>query len=101
MTTSMTYTSLLEDAASYAERIGDAKLTAQLPRLLMIAENDLAAKLKTLGILQVQSSSLVANTPTLQKPAYWRDTMSFTVKDAATGRQTALLLRTYEFCVAY
>lgn len=99
-TASMTYSSLLEDVLTYTERADDAALTAQLPRLLMIAENKLAAKLKTLGIQQVLTSTLTSGVATLAKPTYWRNTMSFTIT-LASGERKPLHLRSYEFCTQF
>lgn len=94
---SMTYGSLLTDVLSYCERPGDAELTAQFPRLLMIAENKMAAKLKTLGVQQVARGTLSQRETALKKPAYWRNTMSLSLKDA-NGFNIQLFLRSYEFC---
>lgn len=94
---SMTYSSLLTDTLSYCERPGDAALTEQFPRLLMVAENKLAVKLKTLGIQQVVRGTLGQRESALKKPAYWRNTMSLSLTDA-DGSVIQLFLRSYEFC---
>lgn len=97
----MTYDSLASDILKYSERPADAALTTAFPRLLMIVENKLAAKLKTLGIQQVATSTLDASVPTIAKPSFWRDTVSFTITDNVTQDRTALLMRSYEFCREY
>lgn len=93
----MTYTSLIADVLTYTERPEDPALALQLPRLLMIAENKLAAKLKTLGVQGVLRTTLVSGTAVLEKPAFWRNTMSFAITDA-DGASRNLFLRSYEFC---
>lgn len=97
---SMTYDSLLEDVVAYTERTNDTQLVAQLPRLVLLAENKLAAKLKTLGVQQVLNTTLSPSVATLAKPEFWRNTMSFTVQ-LASGRRKPLLLRSYEFCTQF
>lgn len=97
---SMTYNSLLEDVVAYTERVADTQLTAQLPRLILLAENKLAAKLKTLGIQQVLNTTLSPSVATLAKPEFWRNTMSFTLQ-LASGQRKPLLLRSYEFCTQF
>lgn len=98
---SMTYTELVAQIKAYCERPNDAALAAQIPMLILIAENKLAAAVKNLGIQQVAVSNLVAGTTSFAKPAYWRDSVSFRLYTPITGKQLPVFLRSYEFCRAY
>lgn len=94
---SLTYDSLTSDVISYNERADEATLAAQLPRLIMLAENRIATELRILGTQEVVSGTLSAGDPVLPKPAYWRRTNSVNFT-TALGRRAQLKLRTYEFC---
>lgn len=94
----MTYPSLLTDLTAYCERANDPKWTAQLPRLVMLAENRIATDLKVEGTALVVKQTLAVNTLTLRKPAFWRDTVAFQLTDPVTGKKFNLLPRLYEYC---
>lgn len=96
----LTYSSLITDAQSYFERPNDARLLAQLPRLVMLAENRVATALRILGLQKVVTAAFTAADPVVAKPALWRRTVSFRYQTAA-GRYVDLKLRTYEFCRHY
>ena len=49
MTVAMTYSSLVSDISTYAERT-DAPFTAQVPSFISLAENRLAMEVRGLGI---------------------------------------------------
>lgn len=100
MAVSMTYESLVSDIKAYAQRTDDEEFDAQIPRLIMLAEEAIAAKFKTLNVLQVAESTLTANNPVVAKPAYWRNTISVTLK-LSNGRFKTLRPRSIEFCRAY
>jgi len=76
----MTYTSLIDDMKRYLERgePGDTAVIEQLPRLVALAEKNIAAELKPDGFEQwiVSSAPLNAGTFTVQKPVRWRKTIS-------------------------
>ena len=93
----LTYDLLVSDAASYLERVDEASLAAQLPRLIMLAENRIATDLRILGTQEVVSGALVSGNPVVAKPAYWRRTNSINVT-LASGERRQLKLRTYEYC---
>lgn len=96
MAEAMTYTSLVTDLESYLERT-DANAVAQIPRFIMLAENTLATELKILGFQGVVTGVFPTTQPTIPKPAYWRDNISFNYTDA-DGNRVELLPRSYEYC---
>jgi hypothetical protein len=74
----MTYDSLVEDVITYSER-NDASFVSQIPRLIMLTEQSIAAEIKTLMQLNVVNTTLTATDPVLQKPARWRKTISMKI----------------------
>jgi len=74
----MTYDSLVEDVITYSER-NDASFVSQIPRLIMLTEQSIAAEIKTLMQLNVVNTTLTATNPVLQKPARWRKTISMKI----------------------
>jgi hypothetical protein len=74
----MTYDSLVEDVIRYCER-NDASFVDQIPRLIMLAEQGIAAEIKTLMQLNVVNTTLTVNDPVLQKPVRWRKTISMKI----------------------
>lgn len=92
----MTYESLVRDIKSYSERPNDEALNAQIPGLVLLAENELATDLKVLGSEIVARSELIEGQASFEKPKYWRRTTSMTIEVPIAGR-TTLEKRTYEF----
>lgn len=74
----MTYDSLVEDVITYSER-NDESFVSQIPRLIMLTEQSIAAEIKTLMQLNVVNTTLSAGNPVLQKPARWRKTTSMKI----------------------
>jgi hypothetical protein len=74
----MTYDSLVEDVKRYCER-NDASFVEQIPRLIMLTEQSIAAEIKTLMQLNVVNTTLTVNNPVLEKPVRWRKTISMKV----------------------
>jgi hypothetical protein len=74
----MTYDSLVEDVKRYCER-NDASFVVQIPRLIMLTEQSIAAEIKTLMQLNVVNTTLTVNNPVLEKPVRWRKTISMKV----------------------
>jgi hypothetical protein len=77
-TTVMTYDSLVADIINYSER-DDAQFVATIPTIISLAENSIAAELKTLLQLNVVETSLAVNQTVLNKPARWRKTTSMKI----------------------
>ena len=94
----MTYDNLVSDVQKYMER-NDASFVDQIPELIGLAEQALAAELKTLLQLVVVETTLLAGQYILQKPARWRKTVSFNVTVA--GKRQPVLLRKYEYLINY
>ena len=74
----MTYDSLVEDVIRYCER-NDESFVAQIPRLIMLTEQGIAAEIKTLMQLNVVNTTLTVNNPVVQKPVRWRKTISMKI----------------------
>lgn len=74
----MTYDSLVEDVITYSER-DDASFVNQIPRLIMLTEQSIAAQIKTLMQLNVVNTTLNVNDPVIEKPARWRKTVSMKI----------------------
>ena len=72
----MTYDNLVLDVQRYMER-NDQSFVEQIPSLIGLAEQALAAELKTLLQLVVVETTLQAGQYIVQKPARWRKTISF------------------------
>ena len=74
----MTYDSLVADVITYSER-NDAGFIAQIPRLIMMTEQNIASQIKTLMQLVVVDTTLMAGDAVLEKPVRWRKTISMKV----------------------
>ena len=87
-----TYAQLLALIPSYLER-KDTAMLDQLPTFISLAENRLAADLKQQGFQSVVKGTLPL-TVSVPKPAFWRETISFSYTDANNTPQP-ILLRNY------
>jgi hypothetical protein len=94
----MTYSSLVDDIATYLERNDQATLD-KIPQFIMFAEQVIASEIKFLGNLTVADGTMTANDPVLDKPARWRKTVSFNVTLA--GERYPVFLRKYEYLREY
>lgn len=94
----MTYDSLVENIRTYLERTDDATLE-KIPLFIMLAEQVIAAELKILGNLTVQTSNLVTGENIIDKPARWHKTVSVNV--TVSGKRQPVLLRKYEYIRNY
>jgi hypothetical protein len=74
----MTYDNLVADIIKYSER-DDTGFVDQIPMLIGLAEQSIAAEVKTLWELNVVTTNLVVNNGTLAKPARWRKTTSMKI----------------------
>jgi len=95
----LTYDSLVSKIAIYCER-NDPDFLAEIPNLIMLAEQRLALEAKGLGFLRVASGKLEINNPVLKKPDRWRQTKSLFFSDL-TGKAHYLRPRKYEYCRIY
>lgn len=94
----MTYDSLFENIQSYLERTDQATID-KIPTFIMLAEQVIAADLKFLGNLTVNTSSLVQGDPVVAKPARWHKTVSMNI--TVNGERKPVLLRKYEYLRNY
>lgn len=74
----MTYDSLVQDVINYSER-NDTQFVAQIPNLIMLTEQSIAAEIKTLLQLNVVQTVLEPENPVITKPARWRKTTSMKI----------------------
>ncbi len=93
-----TYAQLLVLVPQYAERT-DTAFAAQIPTFISLAENRIATELKQQGFQAVVSGALPV-TSTMDKPSYWKETISFNFTDT-TGNRTQLVLRPLEYVRNY
>ena len=98
----MTYASLVDDITLYSERTNDATYIAQIPRIVMLAELDLAASWRGLGNQKWVTDAFTIDQPIVAKPAYWRETIAWNF-GTGTGNATRnyLLERSLEYCRIY
>lgn len=103
MPTAMTFTSLQEDLRAYLERgtSVDTTVFAQLPRLINLAERDLARALKIQGFINVVTDTMGIGQSVYQKPDRWRDTVSMNFGVGVTQIRTPLFPRSYEYARLY
>ena len=74
----MTYDNLVADIIKYSER-DDTGFVDQIPMLIGLAEQAIAAEVKTLWELNVVTTTLIPTQGTLTKPARWRKTVSMKI----------------------
>jgi hypothetical protein len=74
----MTYDNLVADIIKYSER-DDTGFVDQIPMLIGLAEQAIAAEVKTLWELNVVTTTLIPTQGTLSKPARWRKTVSMKI----------------------
>jgi hypothetical protein len=91
----MTYDSLVADVITYSER-NDAGFIAQIPRLIMMTEQNIASQIKTLMQLVVVDTTLLAGTAVLEKPVRWRKTISMKVNGAPIVQRSMDYITQYQ-----
>lgn len=97
----MTYNSLISEIKVFSERT-DQVFYDEIPHLINRAENRIAAEAKGLGFLRSITDDLLQSLSYLEKPARWRETVSFQIGAGADFSDRVILLkRSYEFCRAY
>ena len=76
----LTYDTLVQDIIRYSER-DDQSFVEQIPRMIMLAEQEIAAQVKTLWELVVVETTILSGSQgaTLEKPARWRKTVSMKI----------------------
>lgn len=103
MPTALTFTSLVQDLQQYIERgtSVDPTVFEQLPRLINLAERDLAQSLKILGFINVVTSTMGIGQSVYQKPDRWRETVSMSFGVGTSQVRTPLFPRVYEYVRQY
>ena len=103
MPTAMTFDSLQDDLRDYLERgtSVDPTVFEQLPRLINLAERDIARSLKIQGFINVVTSTMAIGTSVYQKPDRWRETVSMNFGVGTEQVRTPLFPRSYEYCRLY
>jgi len=94
----MTYTTLVENIQSYLER-DDTATVDKIPLFIMLAEQVIASRIKFLGNLTVNTSTMTASTSIIDKPARWHKTVSMNI--TVDGERQPVLLRKYEYLREY
>jgi len=96
-----TYDSLVADVINYSER-DDAQFIAQIPSLIYLAEQEIAAQVKTLLQLTVVNTTLVSGSQgaVLQKPARWRKTVSMSVNGEPIVKRSQDYVRQFQYEVS-
>jgi hypothetical protein len=94
----MTYDSLAATIQSYLER-SDTATVEKIPLFIMLAEQTIAAQIKFLGNLTVNTSTMVTGTSIIDKPARWHKTVSMNI--TVNNKRQPVFLRTYEYLRNY
>lgn len=101
MPQAMTFETLQQDVRRYLERgnPADTEVYEQIPRLISLAERQIALELKIEGFINIVSTTLQADLAVYDKPDRWRETISFSIGAGVGGEQrTVLFPRGYEYC---
>ena len=107
MATTTTFATLKEDVQRYLERgatiTTDPTVYAQIPRLINLAERNIATELKVQGEINVVTDTLVPGQSVYPKPDRWRDTVSINVGSGAAPYNTRKFIytRSYEYLRSY
>lgn len=103
MAETLTFDSLLTDLRQYLERgtSVDPTVFDQLPRLINLAERQLANSLKILGFVNIVTDALTIGQSVIAKPDRWRDTISISIGVGATQIRTPIFPRVYEYARRY
>lgn len=97
----LTYSTLINQIQNYAE-CTDAEFINTLDTFITLAQDRITKDAKTLGAELYVQSSFTPNVSVLQKPALWRNTITFNVGNGIDNNtRNQLELRSYEFCREY
>lgn len=97
MSQNYTYATLLRLIPQYAQRNDELFLT-NVPNFIVLAENRLATEMKQQGFQAVVNGNFPAGN-VMQKPNFWRETISFNY--IVNGEAQPLYLRSLEYCKQY
>ena len=96
----MNYTTLTEQIKSYANR-KDAAFNAQIPNFIEQGINRIYSEAKNIGFEIIITGDVLENATSIDKPANWRQTLSFEIYSEDQTFSKFLLPRSYEFCKSY
>lgn len=96
----MNYTTLIEQIKSYANR-KDAAFNAQIPNFIEQGINRIYSEAKNIGFEIIINGDIPANAASINKPANWRETISFRIYSEDQTFSKFLFNRSYEFCKSY
>ena len=96
----MNYTTLTEQIKSYANR-KDAAFNAQITNFIEQGINRIYSEAKNIGFEIIITGDVLENTTSIDKPANWRQTLSFELYIEDQTFSKFLLPRSYEFCKSY
>jgi len=98
----MDYNSLRLQIQNYSNRT-DQFFIDQIPDFINQGMNRIHSEAKSIGFEIVLNGNLVANNPSLAKPANWKETISLSITDNRLNPAPSsfLLLRSLEFCRSY
>lgn len=94
----LTYTKIASLLPAYTQR-PDTAFSDQIPEFVNFAEARLASDMKQQGFQGVVSSNLPL-VATLEKPSFWRETISFNYTNSS-GERVPILLRSLEYVRNY
>lgn len=96
----MNYTTLTEQIKAYANRT-DAAFNAQIPNFIGQGINRIYSEAKNIGFEIIITGDVLENATSIDKPANWRQTLSFELYIEDQTFSKFLLPRSYEFCKSY
>ena len=97
MSQNYTFNELLRLIPQYAQR-NDPLFLESVPNFIALAENKLATEMKQQGFQAVVNGNFPAGN-VMQKPAFWRETISF--EYLVNGEWQSIYLRSLEWCKQY
>ena len=96
----MNYTTLTEQIKAYANR-KDATFNAQIPNFIEQGINRIYSEAKNIGFEVIITGDVLENATSIDKPANWRQTISFRISSEDQTFSKFLFPRSYEFCKTY
>ena len=101
MATGTTFTTLQSDLRAYLERgtVVDPTVYAQIPRLINLAERNIATELKIQGFINVVTNTMTSGVSVYAKPDRWRETIEMFYGSGST--RSPIFPREYGYCRMY
>lgn len=96
-----TYNALVNQLRNYCER-DDTDFIDTIPVFVTLSIDRISKDAKLLGAEKYIVGTFIPNEEVLQKPALWRQTMTFNVGNGENNNvRNTIPLRSYEFCTNY